>query len=176
MADIYNFNYSGSSFTASGTLDVNGGVATSGSGTLTYDSTTTDITLYEIDNPPSGVITARTAGGTDLIGLDNLVFPGSDPLLDGDGLIFWMGSTPPTLGLSQTGNINLAPAGGFNIYANGPGVYAAFGANASGWLPGAPDTGTFTLSSVPEPGAVSLLFAMLASVGGLTGVLRKKLT
>jgi hypothetical protein len=99
-ANVYDFDYSGTYFTATGTLDVNAsGVATAGSGNLTYGTTTTAITLYQIDNPPSGVINARTAGGTDLIGLDNQVYTPPGPLLDTDGLIFWIGNTPPTAGL-----------------------------------------------------------------------------
>jgi len=185
MADVeFNFDYTGSYFSATGTLDLNGsGLATSGTGTLTYGSTSTAITLYGIDNPPSGVITARTSGGTDLIGLDNQVFPGSTPLLDVDGLIFWMGNVPPSGGLSQFGNVNLNPAGGFNIYYS-QGAYQAFGANGSGLYAG--DSGSFALGlvgevaplsvplSIPEPGVASLLITMLAGIGGLAGVLRKR--
>jgi hypothetical protein len=41
------------------------------------------------------------------------------------------------------------------------------------WLP---ESDPLPSSSVPEPGVVSLLFTMLAGVGGLAGALRKKLS
>jgi hypothetical protein len=180
---IYDFSYNGSYFQATGTLDVNGsGLAVSGSGTLTYDSVTTAITLFPLNAAmlaDTSSDSVRTAGGTDLIGLDNQVYPGVNPLVDGLGLIFWMGSTTPTGALASTasnpnfcdGVASPCTVGGFAIYSNGPGSYSAFGADIplDGLYNG--DNGSFTLTYVPDGGTTLVLLGL--AVAGLAGLRRK---
>jgi len=181
----YDFTYTGGYFTATGSLDVNGsGLATSGSGTMTWDggADTSAITLFPLNsvmeaNPGSDGV--RVNGGTDLNGLDNLVFPSSNPLLDGYGLIFWMGNTAPTAALLDTSSIhpNFGNVGGFAIggdcaWACG-GTYSSFGADGSLDLY-ASDLGTFTLTpapSVPDGGTTLALLGF--TIAGLAGLRRK---
>jgi hypothetical protein len=195
LADVtYDFTYDGSHFQATGTLDVNGsGLAVSGSGTLTYTgipgSGTTAITLFPLnaamlaDPAANGV---RANDGTDWNQIDNQVNVGSNPVLDGYGLIFWTGNTVPVGALADLGNhpaLNegLAPAdqvvGLYAIYGNGPGSYGSFGALGTGSdatkIYGS-DSGSFSLSpagAVPD-GGTTLAFLGLA-VAGLAGLRRK---
>jgi hypothetical protein len=114
-----------------------------------------------------------------LNGLDNLVFPGSSPLIDGFGLIFWTGNTPPTAALADTSDIhpNFGNVGGFAIYSDGGNTYSSSG--ASGSFYDYQDYGSFTLTpavATPEPGGVSLLVTMLAGLVGLVAVGQLRLT
>ena len=180
---IYDFTYNGGYFTATGTLDLNGsGLALSGSGTLTYGSVTTAITLFPLNAAmladPSG--NGVRAGGTDWNQIDNQVYIGSNPLVDGYGLIFWTGSTTPTGALADTGSThpnfcsgiaNPCTVGGWNVYYY-DGTYQSFGANApsTGLYNG--EDGAFTLTYIPEGGGTTLTLLGLA-VAGLAGLRRK---
>jgi hypothetical protein len=88
---------------------------------------------------------------------DDVLSPGQDPPITNAGLLF------------------VGPSGiEVNIFSNGPGQdddqeYLNNGNSVSG---------TFNITSrkLPEPGVASLLFTMLAGVGGLAGFLKKRLT
>jgi hypothetical protein len=172
LAQMYDFTYTGSYFQATGTLDLVSGLAVSGSGTLTYDNgtvTTTPITLFPLNPAMEGNISGDgiRSNGTDLNGLDNLVFPGSNPLLDGAGLIFWMGSTAPAAALADTGtHPNFGTVDAYNIYSSGS--YASIGVLGG---PYTIDSGSFTLTSVPDGGTTLALLGL--AVAGLAGLRRK---
>ena len=175
-ADIFTWSYSGSEFSASGTLQAtsNGDgtyTAVDGAGVLNYSANPGGlaVTLYPI--PPADVpATVRTGSGTDLIGLDNLLSPTGTPMLDVEGIIFGSGVFNPPPGGTISGV-------GFNVYYTG-GTYQSFGAGIDnlGERVYAGDSGTFTLAAVPEPGATALLIAMLSGVVGLAGVVKNKLS
>lgn len=177
-ADVdYSWSYSGSDFTASGTLQtqVFGGVtiATSGTGTLTYGANTASLTL--IPNPCYPTPHAATypgagsfgcsgapvatihgfpdSGGGDLIFTD-VITGGST---DGDGLAF-----------TVTGSI----VGGFNPWNN---QAALFGTGAGGGV--AVDNGAFTaVAETPEPEATSALATMLLGLCGFAAIVRRRRT
>ena len=176
---IYDFTYNGGYFTATGTLDLNGsGLALSGSGTLMYDSVTTAITLFPLNAAmladPSG--NGVRAGGTDWNQIDNQVYVGSNPLVDGYGLIFWTGSTTPTGALADSSihpnfceGIPSCAVDLFAIYSNGPSSYSGFGAGPTGLYAG--DNGSFTLTAVPDGGTTLALLGL--AIAGLAGLRRK---
>jgi len=135
---------SGPSVTASGTLtaiSIGGGeyVAISGSGTINGDS----LTLYAgLDN---GSIQTDPQG---LFNFDNLLYPGST-LIDNPGLIF----------------LDTTTGGEWNILYGGPSEYSSYLWNGS-FTSQAVTTGTsFTLTLVPEPGALGLLLSGLFGLG-----------
>ena len=99
----------------------------------------------------------RVSGGTDLIG-DNLLLTASPTTLDGGGLIFADGGSPEF---------------GLNIWGNSPGSYTAFVAGGGPGFYNSFDA-TFTLTDVPEPGAVTILAIMLVGVVGFAGFLKKR--
>jgi xanthosine utilization system XapX-like protein len=103
--------------------------------------------------PPANSI--RPFRGTDLI-FDNQLFPGSDPVLDGNGLVF----------KASDGSSYL------NIWGNGPSNYTVFYLSASVYGGGTP-TGNVTLTPVtptPIPAAFWLLGSGLV---GLVGIRRR---
>ena len=175
LADVsYNWTYSGSDFTASGTLQtqVFGGlnIATSGTGTLTYGANTGTLTLVPnpcyptpqtVTYPGAGSFGCSGApeatihgfpnsGGGDLI-FTNLIAGGST---DSDGLAF-----------TATGGI----AGGFNPWNN---QAALFGTGAGGGI--VVDNGTFTAVAAREPDAACLLVTMLGGLGGVAAMIRRR--
>jgi hypothetical protein len=175
MADTtFDFSFiptAGTDLSASGTLlgHPNGDgtyTAVSGTGTITYGTNTYAMSLFANPTPPG---TSQAYGFTYESGnytftFDDQLFP-SSPVspVDTWGLLF-----------STTGAPSAATA--VNIYNNtqDPGGDQAFLIYSNDV-----ENGTLVLSqvsSVPEPGALSLLFTMLAGVGGLAGVLRKKLS
>jgi hypothetical protein len=96
---------------------------------------------YLVSPPPQPF---QVGGGTQLIGLDNLLLPNSDPQLTADGgLAFRMGS-----GL------------GIGIWANGPSSYAAFGGNWQLY-----DSGKFAASATPEPSTITLFSSAIGLLG-----------
>jgi hypothetical protein len=141
----FDFSYSGTNISGgpvsgSGYLfgtDIGGGtyLLTSGDGTsseagnLTLEPAGTYINTY----PPTVNLTS-----------DNLLTPASNPVLDGNGLVFAGSSLPPT---SQY----------FNIWGNGPNNYAYFN-NYDSWPIGSGTLDSFTVSGpVPEPATLTLL-------------------
>ena len=172
LADTTNFTFSyvGSYFSVNnGSLvaqnNGNGSfTALSGTGTLTYGTNPVNsytVSLYPIPGAPTP-ITVRTSDGTDLIGLDNQLFPTSAPMLYVYGLIFEFGATPLQAAI--------------NIYFDGSYKSFASGHDALGNVIYDGDSGgVFTLTDVPEASTMSLLITMLSGVVGLAGIRRKKL-
>lgn len=153
---IYDWTYTDANVTATGTLDVSGGQALSGTGTVTSSAylggseTLTLVTLSTpgVNNLGGGNLSYRFGGGTDLIG--DTIFNSSDPWVSTNGLVFIIGGP----------NDN-----GLNIWANSGspgGSYTGFIAGDSNYEGG---TGTFTATPVPLPAAAWLLLSGLAGMG-----------
>src|ERR1700722_2406208 len=117
-------------YVGGGTYLLTGGYGTSSeAGNLTLEPAGTYINTY----PPSVNLTS-----------DNLLTPASNPVLDGNGLVFAGSSLPPT---SQY----------FNIWGNGPNSYSYFN-NYDSWPIGSGNLDSFTVSGpVPEPATLTLL-------------------
>src|SRR5580692_1149824 len=95
VAQTYDFTFTGSGgMDASGTIDIVGGVAVSGSINLTgvplEANPSTLITASGSLLPASGATDARNHDG-DVITYDNVVNLSNDPIFDGDGLGFGSG-------------------------------------------------------------------------------------
>ena len=165
---IENFDFSATNgsntINADFTLDISGGQAVSGTGTVSSNllvpnpETLTLVTLSTagVSNLGGGNLSYRFGGGTDLIG-DTVVNPGN-PYFSSAGLVF-MASGP---------NDN-----GFNIWSSGGTVYAGFLAGkpqtaGAGNLYTEFDGGTLSVTPVPLPAALPLLLFGLAGFGGLT--------
>lgn len=147
LAQNYDFTFSGGGITASGTLYAPGtfgvleGNATTGSIVVTGDPNLSGVgTLFASPNGP-GVQTTSPSG---YFYYDNTLYPGLDPLVDNNGLLFI--------------------DNGFevNIYSNGSGnqyqIYDNQGVTQGG--------GTFTLTYVPEYGALSMLILSALTLAG----------
>jgi hypothetical protein len=140
QASMFNFAYTGSGgVTATGTLDVSGGLATNGSITVVGTSADGTYSLIPTSTPGSGAFT-----------YDNQVTTGTPNLTNG-GLLF--------------GNPGSQE---FNIWYSGPdyGLWGYSGIYPTG--PGfSPQSyGSFTLTAVPIPPAVLLLASGLISFFG----------
>jgi hypothetical protein len=135
---------SGEYLITSGTIDLTGAPACNNCGALNgpLDGTGT------ISSPPPQPF--QVGGGTQLIDLDNLLFPGADPQLDTNGgLAFQMSD-----GL------------GIGIGGNGPDNYWIFGGN---WTLN-DNSGSFSATEVtatPEPSSLFLLGTGLLGMAGL---------
>jgi hypothetical protein len=144
--------------TVTGTIDLVGGVAIGGTGTISGPSLAPwDGDAVTLLPPPS----ARW-GGTDLIA-DNLV------PLDGGGLLFGVGPTGVFAG-TTTGY-----EWGLNIWFNGGSSYTAFFAGADGTF-GPSYNGTFSLTPVAVPGPIvgAGLPGLLFACGGLVALARRR--
>jgi hypothetical protein len=171
MADTWSFSY---------TSLVGDPISVSGSGTFTTGTPYGDGWL------PITSITGTTNSAGDITGLygpsvdppnsvntgtfqyDNAFSPVGDPLTN-NGLLF---------------NVSDALFSPINVFggagASGGDYEYSYGQTAvvngvAGYY-SEPVSFSAGLVSTPEPGVMSLLFAMLAGVGGVAGVLRKKLT
>jgi hypothetical protein len=154
QADGFTFQYTGGSSSASGELSAtaNGdGSFTAVSGSGLYSGFTfvdVPITLYANPIAPAEAISPSGA-----IGYDNQLFPsgGAAGLISYWGLLFTM---------ADTSEVNIYQGGStFDSYA--------------GYLPSVgSDTGTFTLTAVPEPGSILLMGTLLL---GVAGALKRKL-
>ena len=139
LADTFSFTYVSGGVTASGTLtgtSIGGGVydITSGTVTLTGAPISGSGSLVLNPNAP-GTYNAYVGGGT-ILTYDNLLFQGSNPPIDSNGLLF------------DIGGIDV------NIWGNGPGSFTLFEGNYI-----FSDSGSLT---VPEPSVLSLLTLGLA--------------
>jgi hypothetical protein len=129
--------------------------AVSGSGILDVNGITYGLALYP--NPIAPGVCSNCGGlGFDI---DNQLLPAGDPMLTSWGLLFaFTGSSPnSSVALNIWGN---APSSPYTSYLQFSGIQ---------------QDGSFTLTSVPEPGAVSMLVSMLAGLAGLAGVLKRRL-
>jgi hypothetical protein len=160
---LYDWTYTDGSVSATGTLDVSGGQALSGSGTITSSAylggaeslTLVTLSTVGVNNLGGGNLSYRFGGGTDLIG--DTIFNSGDPWVSANGLVFAVGGPGDN---------------GFNVWANSStpgGSYTGFLAGNSNYES---TVGTFTatLAAVPLPAALPLL---LSGLGGL-GVLARR--
>ncbi len=152
-AGMVEFNYVGSTMTADFTLDIEGGQAVSGTGSIFSSSLTpspeslTLVTLSTtgVNNLGGGNLSYRFGGGTDLIG--DTVASATAPYVDSSGLVFMVGGP----------NNN-----GFNIgYSGGVAYYSYLVGNTL--YQG--DGGTLSVAPVPLPAAGWLLISGLGVLG-----------
>jgi hypothetical protein len=160
---MYNFtgNVNSDPYSAQVSLDVSGGHATSGTGTITGGGLTgtqslTLITLASpgVENDGGGLLGYRSNDGTDWFNAGTVV------PIDTDGLIFAIGPNPVGFGTSQQ----------FDIYNVGGNTYDAgfFGKATAGVAPAYytyNDAVSVSVSGVPEPAT----WAMLILGFGVTG-------
>ncbi len=144
---LFDFTFSLGPDTGFGSInatDEGGGVflATSGTVTVTGGS---DIGTYSlVAGGPGGTLSPSGA-----FIYDNLVYPGNDPTLDGDGLLFAGG------GLE------------INIWGNFPGDYNFDSFNGGGYNVTDEESGVvaFGVVTTPEPSAFFLLGSLLVGLG-----------
>ncbi|HEX4055543.1 MAG TPA: PEP-CTERM sorting domain-containing protein [Tepidisphaeraceae bacterium] len=167
---IYNFTFTSSGgMDATGTITIGSGLAESGS---------IDVTGIPVEASPSTLISVTApllpgSGGVenvenhngDVVTYDNLVDFSDDPILDGDGLGFGSGQYGPTHYNTLIG------LNGGDVYGNlSPGLYTLFVGEAQLNPDGSVavpeyvyyyDSGSLTVTPVPEPAAYAL-FGVLA--------------
>jgi len=162
----YSFNFVNGTYGVEGTLitpsNGNGPLTVSG-GSVTGTGTSNNGVIYSLvpaPTPPSNSI--RPFGATDLI-FNNQLSPGSNPVLDGGGLVFEANG-----GLSY-----------LNIWGNGPSSYTLFqlGYNTitKAEIYGPAVNGTVNVSAVPIPAAVWLLGSGLIGLAGIRKRQRKQI-
>ena len=177
FAQIYTFNFTGNDgIDASGTITISGGVATGGS---------INVINVPLEADPSMKTTAvgdlLTAGGDvrnhdgDVITYDTVANALNDPVFDGTGVCFASGFYGYDGGTPEYNAL-------INIWGNGPGSYGMFigeanvdqNGNVIGdaqWVYVYNETGTLTLTSVPEPAVLGFVSAGLL---GLLALRRRK--
>jgi hypothetical protein len=132
----------------SGTYLLTSGYGTSSeAGNLTLEIAGTWINTY----PPTVNLTS-----------DNLLTPGTNPVLDGNGIVFSGSSLP-------------AGSTYFNIWGNGPNSYSYFN-NYHSWPIGSGNLDSFTVAEigpVPEPASITLLASGVSIVGAF-GLYRRR--
>jgi len=146
-AQNYDFTFSGGGITASGelyapgTFGVTEGNATTGSITVTGDPNLSGVgTLIASPNGP-GVQTTSPSG---YFYYDDTLYPGQDPSIDNNGLLFMDNGFEVNIYSNGAGNF-------YQIYDNG-GVTTG--------------DGTFALTYVPEYGGLSMLILCALTLAG----------
>jgi hypothetical protein len=153
--DISGLDALGTAYQAHVTLDVSGGFATGGTGTITdasFGGTPQPLSLITPALPGAdygGTIGFRSDGGTDWWGFDNAV-----PITSSGGLLFALSNTP------VWGQDAL-----FGIYGDGSGGYRAGFYGSAGGLPGEYGESAATVSAVPEPSTWAMMILGFAGVG-----------
>jgi hypothetical protein len=152
-ATTYSYTFTGGGVTATGTLDVIGGVAVAGSGTGTLSvGTSFNAPLYVTPLASD----YRWGDGTDFSGTDNQV------PIDTFGIVFGV-NAPYSYGHGI----------GFAIWSNGaPASYSYFLAGldtidgvSDRFYQGGDPEGTLSLSAVPEPATMGLIGSGLVGLG-----------
>jgi hypothetical protein len=166
VAQVYNFTFSSGGMNATGTIDIVGGVAQSGSINVTGVPIEADpsMTITSAGSllPASGPTDVRDHDG-DVVTYDNVVLAG-DPIFNGNGLGFGSGFYGYDGGTPEYDTI-------INLWGNGPGSYGLFVGEAqvdgSGNVIGdaqwvyAENNGTLNLTPSPEPSTVALMLGAL---------------
>jgi len=123
--------------------DEGGGTFLATSGTLTVTGGSDVGTYTLVPGGPSGMISPSGA-----FIYDNLVFPASDPTLDGDGLLF------------SGGGLEI------NIWGNSPDNYSFYSYENGGYNVQDTDSGQVAFfAATPEPSAMVLLGSLLVGLG-----------
>jgi len=164
---IENFTFSGTNnygaFSGSMTLDVTGGVATSGTGVFTGNTfTNADMVLITTATPgnetgggPSFPIGFRDNGGTDLLGFDNAV-----PIDAAGGLLFDVGTT-----VAASGQYAL-----FGLWDGGSVFSGHVVTGAYDYV----DFGSVDVSGTPEPATWAMMMMGVGVLGLALRMSRRK--
>jgi PEP-CTERM motif len=179
VAQVYNFTFLGGSMTATGTIDIVGGVATSGSINVTGVPLEADPTMF---TTASGAL--LTLGGDvrnhdgDVITYDTVANAGNDPVFDSAGIAFGSDFFGYDGGTPEYNTI-------INIWGNSPGSYSMFVGEAqldgngnvigdAQWVYTTAN-GSLTLTTpTPEPSTVALI--MLGALTGFAIIRRRRAT
>ena len=161
-AATVNYDFSGisslgSAYTAQFDLDVVGGQAIGGTGTITgLDGATPEaltlITLATqgVENDGGGLLGYRFNDGTDIFDADTTV------PIDSNGLLFSVGANPPQTGQNA----------GFAVWDNGGGNFQTFFAgHLSAGGQGLYGYGTAVGGAVPEPASWAVMLVGFGSLG-----------
>jgi hypothetical protein len=180
VAQVYNFNFISGGMNATGTIDIVGGVATSGSINVTGIPLEADPnTLVSaggalIPDPATpNTLTLINHDGDDII-FDNIVNLLNDPILNGNGLGFASGQYQDSVHYNTL----------INLWGNSPGSYSLFVAEAqvdgNGNVIGDPQwvytqsNGSLALTPTPEPSTVALILGGL--IVGAVVIRRRRAT
>jgi len=162
-ASIVTFDYTGDidsvNFSGSVTLDVTGGQASSGTGTINASGyTNVPIVLITTSTPgnetgggPTAPVGYRANDGTDLFGAD------TDYPLSQNGLLFDVGTTT-----AQFGQFPL-----INFFSNGNGTFGSLFTGKVGGTEYYAQFGTLTISAVPEPSTWAMMILGFCGIGFL---------
>jgi hypothetical protein len=177
VAQVYNFTFLSGGMDATGTIDIVGGVAQSGSISVTgipLEATPSVLVSAGgslIPDPASpSTLTLINHDGDDII-FDNIVNTGNDPVLNNNGLGFASGQYQDSVHYNTL----------INLWGNSPGSYSLFVAEAqldgngnvigdAQWVY-AQSNGSLALTPSPEPSTVALI------LGGLivgSGIIRRR--